>query len=120
MKAIEKPFFKVNFSIRNESGDEIPGLVARLTPVEIITNVTSIREGMENLKLILRVVSKRDIVKEFEIPLSMNKTNSVAVKWLTPPIDIVTSYYLDAEISQDDKQLPGRAIDVVRKQFTVY
>ena len=120
VKAIEKPFFKVNFSIRNESGDEIPGLVARLTPVEIITNVTSIREGMENLKLILRVVSKRDIVKEFEIPLSMNKTNSVAVKWLTPPIDIVTSYYLDAEISQDDKQLPGRAIDVVRKQFTVY
>ncbi|TFG28567.1 hypothetical protein EU527_17150 [Candidatus Thorarchaeota archaeon] len=120
VKAIETPFFKVNFSIRNESGEEIPGLVARVTPVEIIVNVTSVREGMERLMLTLRIVSKREIVKEYQVPLSIERKNSVSIKWLTPPIDVVTGYYLDAEISQDNRSLPGRAVEVIRKQFTVY
>lgn len=120
IKAIEKPFFKVNFSIKNESGEEIPGLVARLTPVEVHATVESIREGIKNLSLVLRVISKREIVKEYQIPLSANQINSISVKWLTPPIDVVTGYYIDAEISQNNTLLPGRAIDIVRKQFTVY
>ncbi|TFG33976.1 hypothetical protein EU527_05830 [Candidatus Thorarchaeota archaeon] len=120
IKAIETPFFKVHFSIKNESGEEIPGLVARLTPVEIVANVESIREGMEKLMLTLRVVSKREIVKEYLIPLSSEKNNSISIKWLTPPIDVVTGYYLDAEISQDSRLLPNRAFDVIRKQFTIY
>ena len=75
---------------------------------------------MEKLKLHLRVMSRRDIVKEFELPLSSDSENIVTVKWLTPPIDVVTGYYIDAMISQDDHQLPRRAIEVIRKQFTVY
>ena len=120
VKAIEKPFFKVDLSIRNESGEEIPGLVARLSQVDIISNIVSSREGMENLKLHLRIMSRRDIIKEFEIPLSPNKVNSVKVKWLTPPIDVVTGFYVDAIISQNDHHLPKRALEVTRKQFTVY
>jgi hypothetical protein len=120
IKAIDSPFFKVGFSILNETGEEIPGLVARLSPVEIVTRVESVREGMENLKLHLRIMSRRDIVKEFEIPISSESENVLTVKWLTPPIDVVTGYFVEAMISQENRYLPTRAIDVTRKQFTVY
>ena len=120
VKAIENPFFKVGFSILNEAGEEIPGLVARLSPVEIITKIESTRKGMENLKFHLRIMSRRDIVKEFELPISVNRENILRVKWLTPPIDVVTGYYVDAVISQNGHHLPRRALDVTRKQFTVY
>ncbi len=120
IKAIENPFFKVNFSILNEAGDEVPGLVARLSPVEIVTRVESVREGMENLKLHLRIMSRRDIIKEFELPINSESENVLTVKWLTPPIDVVTGYFVEAIISQEDRHLPSRAIDVTRKQFTVY
>ncbi|TFG98139.1 hypothetical protein E4H12_06900, partial [Candidatus Thorarchaeota archaeon] len=86
VKAIENPYFKIGFSILNETGVEVPGLVARLSSVDIITKVESIREGMQNLKLHLRVMSRRDIIKEFELPLGSEKENSITVKWLTPPI----------------------------------
>lgn len=120
VKAIENPFFKISFSILNETGEEVPGLVARLSSVEIVTRVESIREGMANLKLHLRVMSRRDIIKEFEIPLGSEKESVLKVKWLTPPIDVVTGFYIDAVISQNGHQLPGRAIEVIKKQFTVY
>ena len=120
VKAIEKPFFKVEFSVRNESGEEIPGLVARLSPVDIVTRIESIRAGMENLKLHLRIMSRRDIVKEFELPISADSENVLRIKWLTPPIDVVSGYFIDAVISQDGHHLPRRALDVTRKQFTVY
>ena len=120
VKAIENPLFKIGFSIRNETGEEVPGLVARLSPVDIITRIESIREGMKNLKLHLRIMSRRDIVKEFELPIGKERENILRVKWLTPPIDVVTGYYVDAQISQDGQHLPKRALDVTRKQFTVY
>jgi hypothetical protein len=120
VKAIEKPFFKVSFSIRNESGDEIPGLVARLSPVDIIAKIDSEREGFENLMLSLRVMSRRDVIKEFEIPLTSEKVNMLTVRWLTPPIDVVTGYYLDASILQSGRPLPNRALEIIVKQFTVY
>jgi hypothetical protein len=120
IKAIEKTFFKVGFSIRNEMGEEIPGLVARLTPVEIIVEVESARKDIQGLAISMKVMSRRDIIKEFSIPLSSEKKNSLSVKWLTPPIDIVTGYFLDAEISQHGRPLPHRALEIVKKQFTVY
>jgi hypothetical protein len=120
VKAIDEPFFKIDFSILNEVGEEIPGLVARLSPVDIVTRIQSTREGMENLKLHLRVMSRRDIVKEFQLPISTERNNTLSVKWLTPPIDVVTGYYIDAIISQNGHDLPRRAIDVIKKQFTVY
>jgi len=120
VKAIENPFFKIDFSVLNETGEEVPGLVARLSPVDIVTRIESIREGMENLKLHLRIMSRRDIVKEFELPISTDKESVLKIKWLTPPIDVVTGYYVDAVISQNGHHLPRRALDVTRKQFTVY
>jgi hypothetical protein len=120
VKAIEKPFFKVDFSLLNESGEEVPGLVARLSHVDIITKVTSNRSGLENLKLHLRIMSRRDVVKEFEFPISNKEENLLRVKWLTPPIDVVTGYYVDADIAQNEQILPRRALEVTRKQFTVY
>lgn len=120
IKAIEKPIFKIRCSIKNESGEEIPGLVARLSHINITMKIESIREGLEDLKLHLRVMSRRDIVKEFEIPLTGERENNVSLKWLTPPIDVVTGYYIDAMISQNDRDLPTRALDIVKKQFTVY
>jgi len=120
IKAIENPFFKVGFSVLNETGEEIPGLVARLSSVDIVTKIESTRQGMENLKLHLRIMSRREIVKEFELPISEDTENVLRVKWLTPPIDVVTGFYVDAVISQYGHQLPRRALDVTRKQFTVY
>jgi len=120
VKAIESPFFKINFSVKNEAGDEVPGLVARLSPVEIETKVESTREGMENLKLHLRIMSRRDVIKEFELPLSKDSESVLTVKWLTPPIDVVTGFIVDAVVSQNGRDLPRRAIDVTKKQFTVY
>ena len=122
IKAIEEPLFKVGFSILNESGEEIPGLVARLSSVEIVATVESVREKINDLSLSIRVMSRRDIIKEFEIPLPDPdaKTNVIKVKWVTPPIDVVTGYYVDAIILQSGRPLPSRAVDLARRQFTVY
>ncbi|MFW9787269.1 MAG: glutamate-cysteine ligase family protein [Candidatus Thorarchaeota archaeon] len=122
IKAIEEPLFKINFSIRNESGDEIPGLVARLSTVDIITTIESVREKIGDLTLSVRIMSRRDVVKEFEVPLPDPdaKKNVVRINWITPPIDVVTGYYVDAVILQSGRPLPSRAVELVKRQFTVY
>ena len=122
IKAIESPLFKIRFSILNETGEEIPGLVARLSTVEIVTTVESIREKIGDLTVKLRIMSRRDVVKEFEVQLPDpdSKVNVVKIRWITPPIDVVTGYYLDAIALQAGKQLPSRAVDLVKRQFTVY
>ncbi|OLS30377.1 MAG: Glutamate--cysteine ligase [Candidatus Thorarchaeota archaeon AB_25] len=122
IKAIENPLFKIGISIRNESGDEIPGLVARLSNVEITATVESVREKIGNLTLSVRIMSRRDIVKEFEVPLPdpEAKMNVVKINWITPPIDVVTGYYIDAVVLQSGRPLPTRAVELVRRQFTVY
>jgi len=122
IKAIETPLFKIRFSIRNESGEEIPGLVARLSAVEIITTIESIREKIEDLTLSIRIMSRRDLVKEFQVPLPNPdlKMNIIKINWLTPPIDVVTGYYIDAVVLQSGRPLPARAVELVKQQFTVY
>jgi hypothetical protein len=122
IKAIKEPLFKIGFSIRNESGEEIPGLVARLSPVEIVTTIDSVRGKIGDLSLSLRIMSRRDVVKEFEVPLpdSDAATNVVRISWITPPIDVVTGFYVDAVILQSGRPLPSRAVELVKRQFTVY
>ncbi|MHA2151542.1 MAG: glutamate-cysteine ligase family protein [Candidatus Thorarchaeota archaeon] len=122
IKAIEEPLFKVSFSILDESGEEIPGLVARLTPLDIVASIESQREGLENVALNVRIMTVRDLVQEFTIPIPKpeDKENKLKIRWMTPPIDVVTAFYIDAAIVQDDKQLPARAVDLIRRQFTVY
>ncbi|MHA1768841.1 MAG: hypothetical protein ACTSV3_03215 [Candidatus Thorarchaeota archaeon] len=122
IKAIAAPLFTVEFSVRNEDGEEIPGLVARLTTVEIHATVKGPRVGINDLTLRTRVMSRREIVKEFETPLDIvsSTEKTVIMKWLTPPIDMVTGFYLDAALLQGERVLPTRAVDVTKRQFTVY
>jgi hypothetical protein len=122
IKAIDDPLFKVSFSVRDESGEEIPGLVARLTPIDIIASVESNRADIEDLALNIRIMTVRDLVKEFTVPLPDPKSihNTVKIKWMTPPIDVVTGYYVDAVMVQSGRPLPARAVDLIRRQFTVY
>jgi len=122
IKAIESPLFKIRFSIRNESGEEIPGLVSRLSAVEIFATIESIREKIEDLTLSIRIMSRRDLVKEFQVPFPNPdlKMNTIKVNWLTPPIDVVTGYYIDAVVLQSGRPLPARAAELVKQQFTVY
>ncbi len=122
IKAIEKPMFKVSFSVLDESGEEIPGLVARLSPVDIVASIESNRENIEDISLSIRIMTVRELVKEFEIPIPKpdSKQNTIKVRWMTPPIDVVTGYYIDGVIVQADRPLPARAVDLIRRQFTVY
>ncbi|MHA2192790.1 MAG: hypothetical protein ACXAAR_05125 [Candidatus Thorarchaeota archaeon] len=122
VKAIESPVFDVDFWIRKRSGEEIPGLVARLTKVELGAKICGLKEGMTDLGVILRVMSRREIVKQFQASLSDPETGEkeITFQWTTPPVDMVTGYYLDAVITQDGKTLPDRAVRQDRKQFTVY
>ncbi|MHA2379696.1 MAG: hypothetical protein ACXADS_10475 [Candidatus Thorarchaeota archaeon] len=122
VKAIENPLFSVDFSIHRETGEDVPGLVARLTPVEINAQITSPRDGMEDLSIVLRVMSRREVIKQFQRPFpdSSAESNEVKIRWITPAVDIVTGYYLEAVILQAERALPDRAVSQDRKQFTVY
>jgi hypothetical protein len=122
IKAIDDPLFKVDFSVRDESGEEIPGLVARLTPIDIIASIESKREDIEDLALNIRIMTVRELVKDFTIPFPdlKSRQNTIKIRWMTPPIDVVTGYYIDAVIVQGGRSLPARAVDLIRRQFTVY
>jgi hypothetical protein len=122
VKAIESPVFDVDFWIRKKSGEDIPGLVARLTKVDLGAKVCGLKEGMRNLEIILRVMSRREIVKQYKASLSGADAGEkeIIFQWTTPPVDMVTGFYLDAIITQDGKPLPERAVRQDRKQFTVY
>jgi hypothetical protein len=67
-------------------------------------------------------MSRRDIIKEFEVPLPdpNAKTNTIRITWLTPPIDVVTGYYIEAIVLQSGRPLPTRAVELTKRQFTVY
>ncbi|MBD3406413.1 MAG: hypothetical protein GF411_09905 [Candidatus Lokiarchaeota archaeon] len=121
VKAIEEPIFRVDFTIRNQSGDEIPSLVQRVTPVTIKIDMKSLKGEFNNLQAILRILSRREIIKEFEIeiPDSDQDQYTASVDWITPDV-MVTAYYLELIIMQKGKILPKRAIKQPRKQFTVY
>jgi len=122
VKAIESPLFSVDFSIQRETGEDIPGLVSRLTPVEITVHITSPREGMRDLSVLVRVMSRREVTKQFQLPFpdSSAKTNDLKIRWITPAVDVVSGYYVEALILQGEKTLPDRAVKQDRKQFTVY
>ncbi|MGY5863945.1 MAG: glutamate-cysteine ligase family protein [Candidatus Thorarchaeota archaeon] len=122
IKAIDGALFKVSFSVLDESGEEIPGLVARLTPIDIVGSIESNRENIEDLALNIRIMTVRDLVKEFTIPIPKpeSRQNIIKIKWMTPPIDVVTAFYIDAVMVQGGRPLPARAVDIVKRQFTVY
>ncbi len=122
IKAIEKPMFRVSFSILDESGEEIPGLVARLSPIDIIATIESLTNDIEDVSLSIRIMTVRELVKEYIVPIPKpeSKQNTIKVRWMTPPIDVITGFYIDAVMVQGNRSLPARAVDLVRRQFTVY
>jgi len=122
IKAIEEPLFHFEYSISNEDGSEVPGLVPRITPIFLnLRGKTQVAETGD-LVILLRVMSRRNVVKQFEIPFPDMQGNEfeAQVKWLTPPVDVVTGYYLESIIEQKGKPLTKRAVEQIEKQFTVY
>jgi gamma-glutamyl:cysteine ligase YbdK (ATP-grasp superfamily) len=122
VKAIEEPLLKVEFSIRDESGKEVPGLISRLTPVELNVELEVLTENIQSLELQLKVMSRRNIVEKFNLPVleSDNLRYEAHVLWHTPPVEMVTGYYLEIVALQGGKSLPARAIRQTPKQLTVY
>jgi hypothetical protein len=122
VKAIEQALFHIDFSVKNERGEEIRGLVPRHSPVDITVRLTCPRSGIEGIEVVLRIMSRREVVKEFRIPVitSGGVGFEHAVKWNTPVVDLVTGYYTDASILADGKALPSRAVETAQRQFTVY
>ncbi|MHA2084662.1 MAG: glutamate-cysteine ligase family protein [Candidatus Thorarchaeota archaeon] len=122
IKAIEEPYFKASFSIRNEAGEEVPGLVPRVTPVTIGITLESKREDVDNLTILLGIMSRKTLIKQFEIPCEefVDGKCEISVGWTTPAVDMVTGFYLYATLLQAGRALPSRAVEQTRKRFTIY
>ncbi|MGY5861957.1 MAG: hypothetical protein RTU09_06245 [Candidatus Thorarchaeota archaeon] len=121
VKAIEEPLFHVRFSIKDDGGEEIPGLVPRETDIMIGVRIQAVKRSWENLAVSLRVMSKREIVKEFRLPIPEPETEFKSeVRWTTPQLEAITGYYLDATIIQGEISLPARAVKCEEKTFAVY
>ncbi len=121
VKALESPVFFVEYSVRDKTG-EIPGFVSRVAPVEIVVRVRCTQEVEDDLIVNLRVMSKHDIVVDFHLPFTPDAAGlmETTVKWTTPPVEVVTGFYLDVKITQQERILPDRAISQEEKKFTVY
>jgi len=121
VKAIEEPIFRVRFSIKDDRGEEIPGLVPRESNIVIGIRIQAIKRGWENLAVSLRVMSKREVVKEFRLPIPESETEFKSeVRWTTPQLETITGYYLDATIIHGERSLPTRAVKCEEKTFAVY
>jgi hypothetical protein len=121
VKAIDEPLFHVRFSIKDDRGEEIPGLVPRESDIVIGVRVQAVKRGWENLAVSLRVMSKREVVKEFQLPIPESETEfKTEVRWTTPQLETITGYYLDATIIHGEISLPTRAVKCEEKTFAVY
>ena len=121
VKAIEDPLFHVRFSIRDDRGEEIPGLVPHETDIVIGVYMKAVKRDWENLTVSLRVMSKRKVVKEFRLSVPKSDTEFKSkVRWTTPHLETITGYYLDATIIHGEISLPARAVKCEEKTFAVY
>ncbi len=122
IKAIERPLCEIGFMIRNERGEEIPGLVPRSSQVSIGVRVKLPRAYMNDMGIRVRVMSRRDTVDEFDVRLAPSESleHSIDLSWVTPKVDVVTAYYLDASVLHRGRPLPKRAVNQTTKHFTVY
>ncbi|MDF1537535.1 MAG: hypothetical protein P1Q69_01350, partial [Candidatus Thorarchaeota archaeon] len=125
IKAVEEPHFHFRFMIKDSEGVEVPGLVPRVTPIKLILTGTATTAALDDVKFLLRVMSRRKVVKLFEIKIASMKRKDdgeleMEIPWTTPPVDVVSGYYLEALVEQGGLILPDRAVEQNRKQFTVY
>jgi hypothetical protein len=122
IKAIDKPLYHVSYTIKNESGNEVPGLAPRGEPLNITTQVKSESSYNPDIRVLLRIMNRRTIVKEVSMSWADDDSDvfQETVKWEPPSVEIVTAYYLQVIILERERPLPGRAVDQREKQFTVY
>jgi len=125
IKAVEEAHFHFRYMIKDMSGVEVPGLVPRVTPIKLIILGSATSKALDNIKILLRVMSRRKVIKLFEIDskaLTKKKGGEfeVEIPWTTPSVDMVTGYYLEALVEQGGQILPDRAVEQTPKQFTVY
>jgi hypothetical protein len=122
VKAMEQALFHVGFSLKNERGEEVRGLIPRQSPLNITLKVMCPRSEIQGLEVALRIMSRRQVMMEFRIPVQTSNTLNfeTRVGWLTPPVELVTGYYLEAVVSVDGRALPSRAVSIEERQFTVY
>ncbi|MFW9850407.1 MAG: hypothetical protein ACFFF4_14840, partial [Candidatus Thorarchaeota archaeon] len=104
---------------------EVPGLVPRVTPVKLIVIGNASTAALDDVKILLRVMSRRKVVKLFEIKITDMKRRDdgdfeAELPWTTPSVDVVSGFYLEALVEQKGQILPDRAISQTQKQFTVY
>jgi hypothetical protein len=119
---MEQALFHVGFSLKNERGEEVRGLIPRQSPLNITLKVMCPRSEIQGLEVALRIMSRRQVMMEFRIPVQTSNTLNfeTRVGWLTPPVELVTGYYLEAVVSVDGRALPSRAVSIEERQFTVY
>lgn len=125
IKAVEEAHFHFRYMIKDLNGVEIPGLVPRVTPIKLIVIGKATTKALDEVKILLRVMSRRKVIKLFEInSMSIKKRKDsefeVEIPWTTPSVDMVTGYYLEALVEQGGQILPDRAVEQTSKQFTVY
>jgi hypothetical protein len=125
IKAVEEPQFHFRFMIKDTEGVEVPGLVPRVTPVKLIVIGNATTAALDDVKVLLRVMSRRKVVKLFEIKFTDMKKRSdgefeAEIPWTTPTVDVVSGFYLEALVEQKGQILPDRALSQTQKQFTVY
>ncbi len=122
IKALEGPRFWVETALRDRKGERLSGFIQRVTMIDIETKIKSDIKNLDNLEVSIRILSKKDIVKEFIHPLILDDNGEIIVnsQWITPPIDVVTGYYLEVRILHMNQPLPSRAIEYTPSKFTVY
>ncbi|MHA2423730.1 MAG: hypothetical protein ACXAEF_03025 [Candidatus Thorarchaeota archaeon] len=125
IKAVEEAQFHFRFMIKDTAGVEVPGLIPRVSPVKLIVVGSATTAALDDVKILLRVMSRRKVIKLFEIKLMDMKKRSdgdyeAEVQWTTPTVDVVSGFYLEALVEQKGQILPDRAVNQTPKQFTVY
>lgn len=125
IKAVEEAHFHFRYMIKDANGVEIPGLVPRVTPIKLIVTGKATTKVLDDVKILLRVMSRRKVIKLFEIDSRSIKKRKddefeVEISWTTPSVDMVTGYYLEVLVEQGGQILPDRAVEQATKQFTVY
>ena len=125
IKAVEEPQFHFRFMIKDTEGVEVPGLVPRVTPVKLIVIGNASTAALDDVKILLRVMSRRKVIKLFEVKIiDMRRRDDggleAEIPWTTPNVDVVSGFYLEALVEQKGQILPDRAVNQTQKQFTVY
>ncbi|MFX0107548.1 MAG: hypothetical protein ACFE7R_04625, partial [Candidatus Hodarchaeota archaeon] len=122
VKAIERPILAVKYRIIDEFGNEIPGLVPRVTSVSFIIHAKFGEVKPGNYSLRFQVMSRRDIVGEFDLSVEelMQDGGVAEIIWKTPLVDMVAAFYVRSILLESGHELPDRALEQEEKQFTVY